>query len=350
MTTDATSTARFSALRAHVVGGDTKIQFDKLTLGDLDDGEVVVKVAYSGVGYRDAMAACGIGKNVRTDRPCVLGVDLSGVVETSRDPKYSPGDPVVATSYGLGASHDGGYAEYARVPADWIVPLPTGLSLKEAMVIGGPGLTAALAIDRMECAGLTPNSGPVAVSGATGGVGSLAIDMLSSRGYRVAAITGKATAAEYLRSIGASDVIDRATWMQDGKAIGQPTWAGAVDTIGGDVLDMLAKTMLPHGRIAVCGMTAGYKLTTTVLPFILRSVDFLGINVGRAFSMKERLRIWHRAATDLKPKRLNTIVRPIPFSELPSMFDRFIDSKIVGRVLVEIGAEAIAVLAKPTLP
>lgn len=344
---DVISTARFSALRAYVVAGETKIQFDTLTLSDLDDGEVVVKVAYSGVGYRDAMAARGIGKNVRSDRPCVLGVDLSGVVESSRDPKYRPGDPVVATSYGLGASHDGGYAEYARVPTDWIVPLPAGLSLREAMAIGGPGLTAALAIDRMESAGLSPDSGPVAVSGATGGVGSLAIDMLSSRGYRVAAITGKAAAAEYLRSIGASEIIDRAKWMQGGKAIGQPTWAGAIDTVGGEVLDMLAKTMLPHGRIAVCGMTAGYKLTTTVLPFILRSVDFLGINVGRAFSMAERLRIWKRAATDLRPKRLNTIVRPIPFSELPSIFHRFIESKIVGRVLVEIGSEAVAALAKP---
>ncbi len=322
-----------------------KIQFDELTLSDLDDGDVVVRTAYSGVGYRDAMAAQGIGKNVRVERPCVLGVDLSGVVESSRDGRFKRGDLVVATSYGLGATHDGGYAEYARVPGDWIVPLPTGLSLKDAMILGGPGLTAALAIDRLESAGLSPDRGPVIVSGATGGVGSLAIDILSNRGYSVTAITGKPNAADYLRSIGASDVIDRVTWLDESKPLGKATWAAAVDTIGGKVLDMLAKTMLPHGRIAICGMTAGYELTTTVLPFILRAVDFLGINVGRTFSHSERLRVWERLAGDLKPRRLELIVRPIPFSELPSVFERLVDSSIIGRVLVEIGGEATLALA-----
>ncbi len=337
----AVSSKTFKALRVHTVNGTPVVRFDCLSLSDLDEGEVVIRTAYSAVNYKDAMAAKGLGKNVRTERPCVTGVDLSGVVENSSDPRFKRGDSVIVTNYALGARHDGGYAEYARVPGDWIVPLPQGLTLKEAMILGSAGLTAALAFDRLEEGGLKPTQGAVVVTGSTGGVGSLAVDIFSSHGYRVAAVTGKSDAEPYLRAIGAAEIVSRKPMLESRKAINPPRWAGAVDNVGGDVLDMVASAMLPHGRVAVCGMAAGYKLSTSVLPFILRGVDFLGINVSRALAMPERLRIWQRLATDLKPPRLDSIIRRIPFDELPSTFDQLIGSAVMGRIVVEIGGERV---------
>lgn len=333
---------KFKAFRVHTVDGKPVCKFEQLTLADIDPGPVMIRTAFSAITYKDAMAARGVGKNVRTDRPCVTGVDLSGTVVHSEDARFAEGDPVVVTNYQLGTMHDGAYADYARVPAEWVVPLPQGLSLYEAMGLGTSGLTAALALDRLERAGLRPIDGPVAVTGATGGVGSLAIDMLAGKGYEVVAISGKADQADYLRSIGASRVMARDDLMKDKSSlVSSPPFAAALDNVGGAMLDRLAAHLMPHGKVAVAGMV-GVELSTTVLPLVLRSIDILGINVSRQLAMPERLRLWARMATDLKPRHFDKISRPIAFTDLDKTMDRFFQVSSVGRVVVEVGARAPA--------
>lgn len=330
----------FKAFRVHTIDGKPVCRFEQLTLDDLDPGPVLIRTAFSAITYKDAMAARGLGKNVRTDRPCVTGVDLSGVVVQSEDDRFKEGDPVIVTNYQLGTLHDGAYADYARVPAEWIVPLPEGLSLYEAMGLGTSGLTAALAVDRFEKAGLKPDDGPVAVTGATGGVGSLAVNMLANKGYEVVAISGKADQADYLRSIGAARVIARGDFMKDkSPMVSSPPFAGALDNVGGEMLDRLAANLMPHGKVAVAGMVS-VELNTTVLPLVLRSIDILGINVSRQLKMPERRRLWERMATDLKPTKLAAICRPIPFMELDNTMDSFFKVSSVGRVVVEVGSKA----------
>ncbi|MEY2619744.1 MAG: hypothetical protein RL522_2746 [Pseudomonadota bacterium] len=331
---------QFKAFRVHTLDGKPVCKFEQLTLDEIDPGPVLIRTAYSAITYKDAMAARGVGKNVRTDRPCVTGVDLSGVVVRSEDARFKSGDSVIVTNYQLGTLHDGAYADYARVPADWIVPLPQGLSLYEAMGLGTSGLTAALAVDRFEKAGLRPGDGPVAVSGATGGVGSLAIDMLAGKGYEVVAISGKADQTDYLRAIGASRVISREEFMKEKSSlVSAPPFAGALDNVGGAMLDRLAAHLMPHGKVAVAGMV-GVELNTTVLPLVLRSIDILGINVSRQLKMPERFHLWNRMATDLKPRHLGQISRPIPFTDLDKTMDSFFTVSSVGRVVVEVGSKA----------
>jgi len=330
----------FKAFRVHTIGGKPVCRFENLVLEDLDTGPVVIKVAFSAITYKDAMAARGVGKNVRTDRPCVTGVDLSGEVVSSDDPRFAKGDRVVVTNYKLGVDHDGAYAEYARVPGDWIVPLPAGLSLYEAMGLGTSGLTAALAVDRLEATGLRPEIGAVGITGATGGVGSLAVNMFAQRGYRVIAISGKREQEAFLKSIGAESIIDRAEFLRDRAPLAPPLFAGALDNVGGAFFDRLAARMQPYGKMAVAGMAVGAEVTTTVLPLILRSIDILGINVSRQLHMKERRRLWERMATDLKPKNLAEISRPIPFEDLDRTMDRFFNATTIGRVVVEVGLRA----------
>lgn len=332
----------FKAFRVHTINGKPVCRFEKLTLEDLDPGEVVIETAYSAITYKDAMAARGVGKNVRTDRPCVTGVDMSGVVVSSANNRFKKGDSVIITNYKLGTEHDGAYAEYVRAPADWIVPLPNGLTLYEAMGLGTSGLTAALAIDRLERSGLTPAAGPVGITGATGGVGSLAIDIFAKRGYKVIAISGKREQEGYLRSLGADRVILREDFLRDKAALAPPMFAGALDNVGGIYMDRLAAMMYPNGKLAVAGMAVGAQVTTTVLPLVLRAIDILGINVSRQLQMSDRLRLWGRLATDLKPNHLAEIARPIPFEKLDSVMDRFFDVTTVGRVVVEVGARAPA--------
>jgi putative YhdH/YhfP family quinone oxidoreductase len=235
---------------------------------------------------------------------------------------------------------DGGYAEYARVPGDWIVPLPKGLSLYEAMGLGTSGLTAALAVDRLEAAGLTPQSGAVGITGATGGVGSLAVNMFAQRGYKVVAITGKRDQEPFLKSIGADSILPREEFLKDKAPLAPSLFAGALDNVGGVYFDRLAAKMHPYGKMAVAGMAVGAEVTTTVLPMILRSVDILGINVSRQLHMKERRRLWERMATDLKPTKLAEISRPIAFEDLDRFMDRFFDASTLGRVVVEVGSRA----------
>jgi acrylyl-CoA reductase (NADPH) len=334
------SPSTFQAFRVHTVDGRASCRFEQLSLDDLDAGPVLIRVAFSAITYKDAMAARGVGKNVRTDRPCVTGVDLSGVVEASDDPRFKPGDHVAVTNYKLGTEHDGAYAAYARVPGDWIVPLPDGLSLYEAMGLGTSGLTAALAVDRLERAGASPSDGPVAVSGASGGVGSLAVDMLARRGWEVVAISGKPDQHDYLRAIGARRVLPRDVLMGERAAmVSNAPFAAALDNVGGPVLDRLMAHMRPHGMICIAGMVH-VDLHSTVLPFVLRSVDVLGINVSRQLAMPERKRLWQRMASDLKPLHLEQISRPIAFEALDRTMDSFFQVSSVGRVVVEVGESA----------
>lgn len=331
---------RFKAFRVHTIDGKAVCRFEQLTLEDIDDGAVTIRTAFSAITYKDAMAARGMGKNVRTDRPCVTGVDLSGVVIASKDERFRAGDRVAVTNYKLGTEHDGAYADFARVPADWVVPLPQQLSLYEAMGLGTSGLTAALAIDRLEKAGLTPADGPVAVSGATGGVGSLAIDMLAQRGYEVVAISGKAAETDFLTAIGARRILPREQFMADKAPLAKkPLFAAALDNVGGAMLDRLAANLMPHGKVAIAGMVYS-ELHSTVLPLVLRSIDIMGVNVSRQLQMPQRRELWQRMATDLKPRHLAQISRPIAFGELDRTMDNFFNVTSVGRVVVEVGEQA----------
>jgi putative YhdH/YhfP family quinone oxidoreductase len=310
-------------------------EFVDCTLDELDPGEVVVRVAYSDVNYKDALAATGKGRILL--RPsCIGGIDLSGTVVSSSDARFAKGDAVLATGYDLGVKHHGGYAEYARVPAAWLVKIPQGLSLWEAMALGTAGFTAGLGIVRMEANGLAPASGPVIVSGATGGVGSIAIAALARLGYEVVALTGKAAEADYLKMLGAKDVKLRSELdLAKIRPLDKATWAGAVDNLGGDVLAWMASTMKVGGSIASIGLAASHALNTTVMPFILRGVNLLGVDSVNC-PMPLRVQVWKRLATDMRPGHLQEICRTVPFARLPGAFDDFIGARIRGRVVVDL--------------
>jgi putative YhdH/YhfP family quinone oxidoreductase len=326
----------FKALLIEERDGKVVSGFATLDESRLDPGSVTIRVAYSSVNYKDALAATGAGKIIRRF-PCVGGIDLSGTVIASTDPRFKAGDPVIATSFDIGVSHHGGYAEIARVPGDWVVPLPVGLSLYEAMALGTAGFTAALAIVRMEENRLTPANGPVVVSGATGGVGSLAVDILARLGYHVVALTGKAGEADYLRSLGAAEVMLRDELdLARIRPLDRARWAGAVDNLGGDVLAWMASTMMQGGTIASIGLAASMNLNTTVAPFILRGVSLLGVDSGY-IGEPYRHNVWQRLASDMRPPHLATMARQIAFDELPATFDQYIAGHAKGRVVVAVG-------------
>jgi NADPH2:quinone reductase len=326
----------FSAYRIFQERGASSGRFVELTQDDLDPGEVVIRVVYSSVNYKDALAATGAGKIIRRF-PCVGGVDAAGVVESSQDARFKPGDEVIVTGYDMGVAHDGGYAEYARVPADWVVPLPQGLILQEAMALGTAGFTAALAIHRLEQNELTPARGKVVVTGATGGVGSLAIQMLAQLGYHVVAVTGKDSEHDYLKTLGAAEILARSTIDLSGKhPLESARWAGALDAVGGEMLSWLARTMQQNGVIASFGNAGGAELHTTVYPFILRGVRLIGID-SAATAMPLRRKIWQRLAGELRPARLDQVTRAIPFRQLPEACDAMLQGKGHGRTVVKIG-------------
>ena len=302
---------------------------------ELDPGEVLIRVHYSSINYKDALAATGTGKVIRRF-PCAGGIDLSGEVAESADPRFQPGDKVIATSYDLGVAHHGGYAEYARVPSAWVVPLPAGLDLFEAMALGTAGFTAALGIVRMEDNGLKPANGPVIVTGATGGVGGFAIDMLAGRGYHVVALTGKEGEDEYLQSLGAAEIKLRSSidWEKV-RPLETAQWAGAVDNVGGQILHWVLATMKQAGTVASIGNAASFALNTTVFPFILRGVSLLGIDSGY-MGASTRQRVWEHLGGDLKPRHLARIAHTISFEDLPGAFDGFIKGKVKGRIVVRI--------------
>lgn len=328
----------FKALLIEEVDGKVASAFATLEEADLDLGAVTIRVAYSSVNYKDALAATGAGKIIRRF-PCIGGIDLSGTVIESTDSRFAAGDPVIATSFDIGVAHHGGYSEIARVPGDWVVPLPVGLSLFDAMALGTAGFTAALAVVRMEENRLAPENGPVIVTGATGGVGSLAVDILAKRGYHVVALTGKESEADYLRGLGAAEVMPRSSLdLAKIRPLDKARWAGAVDNLGGDVLAWIASTMAQGGTIASIGLAASMSLNTTVAPFILRGVSLLGIDSGY---IREPYRsgVWQRLASDMRPPHLSRMSRRIGFADLPAAFNEYIAGRAKGRVVVEIGGE-----------
>lgn len=313
-----------------VVSGFSELQDDQL-----DPGEVLIAVSHSSINYKDALAATGAGRIIRRF-PCVGGIDLAGRVLASSDQRFATGDEVIATSYDIGVAHHGGYAQRARIPADWVVKRPVGLSLAEAMALGTAGFTAALAVVRMEHNGLKPENGPVIVSGATGGVGSIAIEILAGLGYQVVALTGKESETDYLKGLGASEVMLRQSLdLSKIKPLGKETWAGAVDNLGGDVLSWMASTMQIDGTIASIGLAASMTFNTTVAPFILRGVSLLGIDSVNC-PMAQRSEVWRRLAGDMKPRHLGAMTRHIAFDQLPAAFDDYVAGRARGRVVVDV--------------
>jgi NADPH2:quinone reductase len=325
---------KFSAYRIFGQDGKSAGRFVELTLDDLDPGEVVIQTHYSSINYKDALAATGAGKVIRRF-PCVGGVDAAGVVESSSDIRFKAGDAVLVTGYDMGVAHDGGYAEYVRVPADWVVPLPQGLSLFDAMALGTAGFTAALSIHRMEQNELRPENGKVIVTGATGGVSSLSIQMLAQRGYHVVALTGKDSEHDYLKSLGANEILSRKDVVMGTRPLEKALWAGALDSVGGETLAWLTRTMQQNGAIASFGNAGGIELHTTVLPFILRGVRLIGID-SAATAMPLRRKIWERLASDLRPMQLTRVAQIVPFSDFPQVFPLMLQGKLRGRRVVEI--------------
>ena len=323
-----------NAYRIFKENGAIEGRLVRATLDELSAGDVVIKAAYSSVNYKDALAATGAGKILRRF-PLIGGIDVSGSVVSSSNAEFREGDQVLVTGYDLGVASDGGYSEYVRVPGDWVVPMPQGLTAFDAMAIGTAGFTAALSIVQMERNGLAPTNGPVIVTGATGGVGSMAVELLATLGYDVTALTGKDAEHEYLHSLGAKHVLSRGDLQMGTRPLEKSTWAGAVDPTGGEILAWLTRTMMPGGCIASSGLTAGVELHTTVLPFILRGVNLLGIDSAMC-PMDRRRDVWHRLATDMKPRHLKTIARELPLTGLPDAFATLLKGAARGRLVVQI--------------
>lgn len=325
----------FRAFRIHNDGRTTRAAIESLSLDDLSSGDVVIRGAYSSVNYKDALAGSGQGRILRRF-PLVGGIDVAGSVAQSQDPRFHEGDSVVVTGCDLGEERDGGYAEFVRVPAQSVIPLPAGMSLYESMAIGTAGFTAALALHRLEANGQHPDLGAIAVTGATGGVGSLAIDILGKAGYQTVALTGKQTAETYLRSLGATHILSRHELDLGARPLEQRLWGGAIDNVGGEMLAWLTRTVRDWGSIASVGLVGGIELHTTVMPFILRGVSVLGINsVHCPYSLRRKL--WDRLATDLHPAHLDQVVQDtITLDELPATFDRMLEGSIQGRTVVRL--------------
>jgi putative YhdH/YhfP family quinone oxidoreductase len=325
-------------IRAYVVHkeGDTvRGQVTSIPVERLPAGEVTVEVAYSSLNYKDALACTGQGGIVRS-YPHIPGIDAAGTVIDSRDASFTVGDRVLITGYDLGVGTYGGYADYVRVPAAWVVKIPESLSHVEAMALGTAGFTAAMCLLAMERNGLQPDQGPVLVTGATGGVGSIAVNILAQKGYTVAASTGKVEQHGYLRELGASEILNREDVRipdERPRPLLRSSWAGAVDTVGGATLSYLIRTTHYCGSIALCGLVGGHDFAGTVIPFLLRGVNLLGIDSAMC-PMSYRQAIWQRLATDLKPRNLDRIAQVIALDDLPGAVSDILQGKIKGRLLV----------------
>ncbi len=327
----------FRSLVVEETEGQHGLSIKELSIDDLMKGEVTIKVAYSGVNYKDGLACSPNGRIVRS-YPMIPGIDLSGTVVASEDARFHEGDEVIVTSYGVGVSHYGGFSAYARVPAEWVVPLPQGLTLREAMVLGTAGFAAALSIQRLEDNGLTSDQGPVLVTGATGGVGSLAVSMLAANGYHVVASSGKDSEHAFLQSIGAKEILSRSDVTPEKfKPVNQQRWAGVVDPVGGSSLAYILSTTQYGGSVAVSGLTGGGDVPTTVFPFILRGVNLLGIDTVEC-PMGTRLKLWNRMAGNLKPAQelFDIIANEITLDELPASLADILQGKARGRTIVKL--------------
>jgi NADPH2:quinone reductase len=313
-------------------GGETTT----ITLDDLNPGEVVIRAAYSSVNYKDALAGTGRGQIARK-LPLIGGVDVAGTVVHSEASGVAEGDTVLVNGSGLSEDRDGGYAEYVRVPGELIIPMPQGLTPFEAMGIGTAGFSAALALVRMEQNGLQPDMGPICVTGATGGVGSFAVDLLDAAGYQAVAVTGKADQHDYLKALGASEVIAREDLETKGRPMEKARWAGAIDNVGDGMLAELLRTTVPWGSIASIGLAGGPELNTTVMPFILRGVSLLGVTSANC-PQERRREVWNRLGSDWKPRHIDSIVSAtVGLDELPGVFERTLAGEIRGRTVVQIG-------------
>lgn len=326
---------QFRAFRVHQDEQGFRAGLETIGLSDLPDAEVTIRVHYSGVNYKDGLASIPDGKIVRK-YPFIPGIDLAGEVAESRDARFRPGDLVLCTGYGLGVTHEGGFAEIARVPGDWLVPLPQGLTAQEAMAIGTAGFTAALSVQRLLDNGLAREDGPVLVAGATGGVGSMAVAILAKLGFEVVAVTGKTGVREKLLAFGASDVISREEASSGAKgALGKERWAAIVDPVGGAMTADLLKAVKYGGSVALSGLTAGGNVETTVYPFILRGVNLLGID-SVFCPTPLRLQLWQRLAGEWKPERaLNEGINVYPPEQLPQTLETILSGQAVGRQVID---------------
>lgn len=325
----------FKALIVDKQEDDFSVGLKNISQTDLPEGDILIKVHYSSVNYKDGLASIPDGNIVR-NYPHIPGIDLAGVIVESTSDAFTVGQQVIATSYEIGVSQHGGFSEYARVNSEWVVPLPDGLTLKEAMIYGTAGFTAALAVHRLETSGVKKEDGPILVSGATGGVGSIAVSMLHKLGYEVTASTGKETEHDFLRSIGATNIISReALQPEKVRPLDKQLWAGAIDPVGGKTLSYILSTVKYGGAVSVMGLTGGPKLETTVFPFILRGVNLLGIDSVYC-PMNERKVIWERMASDLKPNTLNDVVNEVTLEELPETLEAILAGKIKGRTIVSL--------------
>ena len=315
--------------------GQTSAAVSPLTLDDLPAGDVVVAVEYSTVNYKDGLCVGPGGGLVRT-YPHVPGIDFAGTVETSDHPRYAPGDKVVLTGWRVGEVHWGGYAQKARVQGDWLVPLPGGLSTRQAMAVGTAGFTAMLAVMALEDHGLAPDRGPVLVTGAAGGVGSVATAILATRGYEVAAVTGRPETEEYLRGLGARQIVPRADLAETVKRpLEAETWAGCVDAVGGAMLARVLGQVKYGGSVAAVGLAGGAGLPATVIPFLLRGVNLLGVD-SVLQPYPNRLRAWERVAADLPLNKLEEMIQPAVLADLTDLGAKILKGEIKGRVVVDV--------------
>ena len=324
----------FRAFRIHNDAAGYRSGLESIALTDLNSGEVIIKTAYSSINYKDALAGTGQGKILR-QFPLVGGIDVAGHVVTSTDAAFKEGDAVLVTGSGLSETRDGGYSEYARLEAKWVIPLPTGLSLREAMILGTAGFTAALGLLRMEDNRQTPAHGPLAVTGASGGVGSLALAIYRKAGYEVHAISGKPEHADYLKSLGAHEVLGRDA-LATTKPMDTARFGGGLDNVGGPMLAALLAQTAPYGNVASCGLAASHELHATVMPFIIRGVSLLGVaSAGTARDIREE--VWRRLAGDWKPGNLDAIcTRETGLDGLPGVFATMLVGGSLGRTVVRL--------------
>jgi len=325
----------FQALVLHEANGKVSSKFETLDESQLPEGEVTVAVEYSTLNYKDGMVLSGIGRLVR-NYPHVPGIDFAGTVAQSASAKFKPGDKVVLTGWRVGEMHWGGYAERARVKADWLVPLPAGLSTRQAMAVGTAGFTAMMAVIALEKHGLKPGAGEVLVTGAAGGVGSTAVALLAKLGHQVIASTGRPEQGDYLKALGASGLIDRATLSEKPtRPLDRERWAGAVDAVGGNTLATLLTQLKYMGSVAACGLAGGSDLPATVIPFLLRGINLLGIDSVMC-PYEPRVETWQRLARDLPLDKLESIIDEVPFSALPSLAPKILSGGVRGRTVVKI--------------
>jgi acrylyl-CoA reductase (NADPH) len=326
----------FRALVVDQNEGATTAEIRQLTASDLPSGDVTVAVRYSSLNYKDGLAVTGTARVLRSF-PMVPGIDLAGEVQASESDAYRPGDRVVLTGWGIGERHWGGYTQLNRVRSEWLVPLPGGLDLKQSMAIGTAGFTAMLCVLALEDAGLAPGEREVLVTGAAGGVGSVAVALLAAAGYRVAASTGRPEAHEYLRALGASSIVPREELSAPGRPLEGERWLGAIDTVGGDTLAGVLRSTAYWGAVAACGNAGGAQLNTTVFPFILRGVRLLGVE-SVLCPPQRRQAAWERLARDLQPAILDELTQVVSLARIPELSRQIIAGQVRGRVVVDLGA------------